>query len=71
MKKRYWQTSEFWIDAGERVVSTFFFAAAGAVWAYDHFEWKLAAGAGLAAALSAFKAAVGGNRNSTTPASLL
>lgn len=71
MKKRYWQTSDFWIDTGERIVSTFLFAVAGNLWVENNFDWKMAAAAGLAATLSAFKAAIGGARNSTTPASLL
>lgn len=72
--KRYWETADFWKDAGERIVTTYLFALAGVVTA-DGFDWssdKAWKAAAVASALSTIKAIVGATRkNSTTPVSLI
>ena len=71
---RRWETSDYWKDAGEKIVSTFLFAFAGVVTA-DGFEWssgKLWKAAAVAAGLSTVKALVGAQRkDSTTPTGIL
>ena len=71
---RYWETIDFWKDAGERIVSTylFFFAALLVVTEFDFTNSKAWGGAAIAAAFSTVKAIIGANRKgSTTPVSIL
>lgn len=71
---RYWENSDFWKDAGERIVSTFLFTFLSIVTATgfdftNHVAWWSAA---LAAAASTVKAVIGANRkDSVTPVSIL
>jgi len=72
-QRRYWQTADFWMDGGERIVSSFLFAFVGAI-AFGSFDFtnsKAWGGAAIAAALSVVKALWGAQRkDSTTPVSL-
>lgn len=73
-QRRYWQTADFWMDGGERVVSSFLFAFIGAVTltGFDFSSGKAWGGAAIAAALSVAKAIWGAQRkDSTTPVSIL
>lgn len=71
---RYWETSDFWKDAGERIVSTylFFFVALLTVTEFDFTNSAAWGGAAIAAGLSTIKAIIGAQRKgSTTPVSIL
>jgi hypothetical protein len=71
---RYWETSDFWKDAGERIVSTylFFFVALLVVTEFDFTNSEAWGGAAIAAAFSTLKALIGAQRkDSTTPVSIL
>lgn len=71
---RYWENSDFWKDAGERIVTTYLFTFAGllVVTSFDFTNSKAWGGAAVAAAFSTVKAIIGANRQgSTTPVSIL
>lgn len=71
---RYWETSDFWKDIGERVVTSYVIALALLVTVADFpvFSGKAWLGALVAAAISTVKALVGALRkNSTTPVSII
>jgi hypothetical protein len=72
-QRRYWQTADFWMDAGERIVSSFLFAFVGAITlvGFDVTDGRAWGGAAIAAGLSTVKAIVGAQRpDSTTPVSI-
>lgn len=80
--KRYWQTSDFWKDAGERVVTAFIEGVTGIIgvdWILSTLNqdfptewWIPPLAGGFMGALSAVKAIVGAQRsNTTTPVSIL
>lgn len=73
-QRRYWQTSDFWLDAGERIVTSFLFTFFSIV-TLDNFDFasgKAWGAAAIAAGASTVKAIIGAQRsNSTTPVSIL
>lgn len=72
--RRYWQTADFWLDGGERVVASFLFTFISLVTivGFDVTDGKAWSGAAVAAGLSTLKAVVGAVRkDSTTPVSIL
>ena len=72
-QRRYWQTADFWVDAGERIISTFLFTFLGIITliGFDVTNNKAWGAAAIAAGLSTAKGIVGAQRkDSTTPVSL-
>lgn len=75
-KKRYWESSDFWKDAGERVVTAFIEGALSGI-TIDQLtnaslSWRqvLLVG-GVGAVVSTVKALIGAQKgNSTTPVSI-
>lgn len=73
---RYWETSDFWKDALERIVSSFVFGIVTTATVDNltnaELSWQqvILAG-GVMGALSAIKALVGSKMNSTTPTGIL
>lgn len=70
---RYWETSDFWKDAGERIVTVFLFAFIGSVTSDGFvFSKNTLIAAAIAAGLSTVKALIGAARKDTvTPVSIL
>lgn len=69
---RYWETSDFWKDGGERVVTMFLFSFAGYL-TVEGFEFnkKTITAALIAAGLSTLKALAGARKqDTTTPVSI-
>lgn len=80
--KRYWQTSDFWKDAGERIVTAFLEGVTGVIGLdqvitllggrFDMAWWHPMVAAGIMAVLSTVKAIIGAKRSdTTTPVSIL
>lgn len=73
---RYWETSDFWKDAGERVVTGFLIGITtpltGQQLATGDVNWKVVLiGGGVGAVISTVKAIIGAQRaSSTTPVSI-
>jgi hypothetical protein len=71
---RYWETSDFWKDAGERIVTSYMVALALLVTVadFDLSSGKAWIGALVGAGISTVKALVGAFRSkSTTPVSII
>lgn len=74
MTKRYWQTSDFWKDAGEKIVTSFFQGTIALLIINGFSDWKNAILAGgIVSAISAVKSLIGSQvaPNSTTPTSII
>lgn len=77
-QKRYWETSDFWKDAGERIVTAFITGFLGLVTADMLTGPRIDIGlknaliaGGVAAIISTMKAILGANiKGTTTPVSL-
>lgn len=78
-RKRYWETGDFWKDAGERVVTAFIGGCLAVMSPFQfdlvqaHLTWQIVViGGGVGGALNALAALIGAQRsNSTTPVSIL
>lgn len=81
-RRRYWQTSDFWIDAGERIVTAFLEGVTGTIavdWIVSTVSqgfptkwWLPPLTGGVMAVFSTIKAIIGAQRkDSTTPVSIL
>lgn len=78
-RKRYWETSDFWKDAGERLVTAFIGGCVAAMtpWQFDlvhaPLTWQVVViGGGGGAVLQALASGIGARRtNSTTPVSII
>lgn len=79
--KRYWETSDFWKDAGERIVTAFIGGCLAVLAPVQfnmlsenvHLTWQaVVIGGGVSSVLSTVKAMIGAQRSgTTTPVSLL
>lgn len=77
--KRYWENSDFWKDAGERVVSSFVFGTVSLITidvltgpSVDLGIKKAFMVGGISSVLSTIKAIIGSQRkDSTTPVGLI
>lgn len=79
---RYWQTSDFWTDAGERIVTSFIEGVLGVIGLdqvitllggrFDMKWWHPPVAAGIMAVISTVKAIIGARRQgTTTPVSII